>query len=536
MAELRFPNMLAALNEGMDRGRSQRFNALAGQAYGAPAEGRNALLQQAVGIDAQAGVALDDKLQERDDGMMRRAYGAARYVKQALDTKNPQAVQGAYAAVRPFLARIGAAQGKVPPEQWSDEMIPEIHQILAQGTAAQGPMPTGIREFEMKAQAAGLVPGSPEYQEAANIALGRTGRAPSGGFGFKEVVGADGRTRLSRTNPRTGAVEVYDEATGEFAPLGGAGGLNPGAAGGGVPAPRGPVQEAGGMSVVFDNPGAIPPQVMAAIQANPDGWGSVPDGTTARISPQQAGAWPPAAPPSPAAQPARGGALGVSQSPAEKAFAEANAKNMAEISTYDQMTRLEAERAAATERAKGQAEAQVAQQYGTEDSRKAAREASQKLPQLQNAVRGVERIEAALGALDRGVLADTGPIDQFAQRYTQSGQELESAVGAIQNSMLSLTRVPGVGSQSDLEARVANMQYPSLDKSPEVNRRTMQNLRMLVQDLQQAYGKVTRAQVPGQGGGAPAAPAQRGPAPGTVQGGYRFRGGNPADPSSWERL
>ena len=133
MAELRFPNMLAALNEGMDRGRTRRFNALAGQAYGAPAEGRNALLQQAVGIDAQAGVALDDKLQDRDDGMMRRAYGAARYVKQAIDTKNPQAVQGAYAAVRPFLARLGAAQGKVPPEQWSDEMIPAIHQILAQG-------------------------------------------------------------------------------------------------------------------------------------------------------------------------------------------------------------------------------------------------------------------------------------------------------------------------------------------------------------------------------------------------------------------
>lgn len=523
MAELRFPNMLAALNEGMDRGRTQRFNALAGQAYGAPAEGRNALLQQAVGIDAQAGVALDDKLQERDDGMMRRAYGAARYVKQALDTKNPQAVQGAYSAVRPFLARLGAAQGKVPPEQWSDEMIPAIHQILAQGTAAQGPMPTGIREFEMKAQAAGLVPGSPEYQEAANIALGRTGRAPSGGFGFKEVVGADGRTRLSRTNPRTGAVEVYDEATGEFAPLGGAGGLNPGAAGGGMPAPRGPVQEAGGMPVVFDNPGAVPPQVMAAIQANPDAWGAAADGATARIGPQQAA-------------PVRGGALGVSQSPAEKAFAEQNAKNAAEIATYDQMTRLEAERTAATERAKGQAEAQVAQQYGTDDSRKAAREASQKVPQLQNAVRGVDRIDAALRALDRGVLADTGPIDQFAQRYTQAGQELESAVGAIQNSMLSLTRVPGVGSQSDLEARVANMQYPSLDKSPEVNRRTMQNLRMLVQDLQQAYGNVTRAQVPGQGGGAPAAPAQRGPAPGTVQGGYRFRGGNPADPSSWERL
>ena len=32
-------------------------------------------------------------------------------------------------------------------------------------------------------------------------------------------------------------------------------------------------------------------------------------------------------------------------------------------------------------------------------------------------------------------------------------------------------------------------------------------------------------------------PTQRtGPAPGTVENGYRFRGGNPADPKIWERM
>lgn len=113
-----------------------------------------------------------------------------------------------------------------------------------------------------------------------------------------------------------------------------------------------------------------------------------------------------------------------------------------------------------------------------------ARKAKQ--PQVANAVRGLGRIEQAVKALSGGLI-NTGPIDQYATRYTKAGQELEAAVGGIQNSLLSLTRVPGIGSQSDLEARIANMQYPSLDKDPEVNARTVENLKAFIADLQQAY-------------------------------------------------
>lgn len=478
---------------GRALGKESKLNRLAGQAYGAAPMARPEILQQAVATDADAGLALGRALDSDEDRRNQTMANMAR----TLVSAPAQARAGLYQQMLPSLQRFGLSNLPTAYDEASAPIIDETANAIVQASLGAAGSPTGYREFQLKAQAAGLKPGSPEYQEAANIALGRTGRAPSGGFGFEVFEGQDGKKRMRRTNPRTGAVEMYDETTGDFVPLGGGAGLNPGAPAPGAPAAaRGPVQEAGGMPVVFDNPGAVPPQVMAAIQANPDGWGAVPDGTTARIGPQQGA-------------PARGAILGVGQSAAEKAFAEANAKNMAEIASYDQMTRLEAEREAASVRAKGAAEAQVAQQYGTDDSRKAAREAAQKLPQLQNAVRGVARIETALRALDRGTLADTGPLDQFAQRYTQAGQELESAVGAIQNSMLSLTRVPGVGSQSDLEARVANMQYPSLDKSPEVNRNTMANLRLLVRDLQEAYGNVTRAQVPGQGGGqaAPAAPS-----------------------------
>lgn len=135
-----------------------------------------------------------------------------------------------------------------------------------------------------------------------------------------------------------------------------------------------------------------------------------------------------------------------------------------------------------------------------------ARKAKQ--PQVANAVRGLGRIEQALKGLSGG-LVNTGPLDQYATRYTKAGQELEAAVGGIQNSLLSLTRVPGIGSQSDLEARIAGMQYPSLEKDPEVNKRTVENLRAFIADLQQAY-QLADAPVSGDtkpsSGVAPAAP------------------------------
>jgi hypothetical protein len=138
---------------------------------------------------------------------------------------------------------------------------------------------------------------------------------------------------------------------------------------------------------------------------------------------------------------------------------------------------------------------------GTTEQRKSVIEARKKMPQLHNAIRGVDRIAQALQSLNGGMV-NTGPADQYIQRFTKEGQELEAAVGAIQNSVLALTRVPGVGSQSDLEQRVAMLQYPSLDKAPEVNARTMQNLRLFLQDLQDAYENVLGGQQDAQQGSA----------------------------------
>lgn len=84
---------------------------------------------------------------------------------------------------------------------------------------AGGDAPSGYRQFELMAKAAGLKPGTPEYAKAAQIGLGMEGRASNAGISFDSMVGSDGRKRPTRMNPRTGAYEVWDENAQDFVPI-----------------------------------------------------------------------------------------------------------------------------------------------------------------------------------------------------------------------------------------------------------------------------------------------------------------------------
>lgn len=198
----------------------------------------------------------------------------------------------------------------------------------------------------------------------------------------------------------------------------------------------------------LDVSGVEDPVIRRQIMENPTAYGLIPDGGSARIPEQRGGLG--YAPPKP------------------------------EISAVDQ-ERLNIER----ERLRLQQQEQDRKTTAPSAAAQRANAAqATKLPQVNNVERGLDRIDAAMKALDGGVV-NTGPIDQYVVRNLASGQELEAAIGGIQNSLLALTRVPGVGSQSDLEAKIAALQYPSLDKDPAVNRRTLENLRQFVNDLKQ---------------------------------------------------
>ncbi len=137
----------------------------------------------------------------------------------------------------------------------------------------------------------------------------------------------------------------------------------------------------------------------------------------------------------------------------------------------------------ADQRAERALQFQQDQAAGNPTNAKAENAASLRGAQIGNVERGISRIEQALNSLEGNTFADTGVVDQWITGQTDQGRELKAAVGAIQNSMLGLTRVPGIGAQSDLEARIAALQYPSLDMPMETNRKTVENLRALIRDL-----------------------------------------------------
>jgi hypothetical protein len=127
-----------------------------------------------------------------------------------------------------------------------------------------GEIPAGYREFDLTAQAGGLT--LEQRKQAARVKLGLDGRASSAGFGFELVEGPDGRKRYSRRNPRTGLVEIYDETTGQFAPLGTASpAMGSPTFEDGSMAPKPMMMGAGGVPIAIDP--SMSPQDIAAIQA-----------------------------------------------------------------------------------------------------------------------------------------------------------------------------------------------------------------------------------------------------------------------------
>lgn len=403
-------NLLAGAQWIMDQGRQGRqqyvernLNRLTGQAMNAGGDERRSLVQQATELDRGAGVQLQGQLDDRDERAYRKAVGAARFVLEGLDDPNPQVASARYREVVPFLAELGRAEGKVPPPEFDPQMRPMLERLVAMGgDNAQG-QPTGFRQFDMTARAAGLKPGTPEYQRAAAVNLGIEGRAATGGFGFEMVEGPDGRKRLQRRNPRTGVTEIYDESTGDFLPMGRAG---EGGGLGGQVAPRVASVEVDGLSPEAN--AAIERGVAALVQAG--------------VPQAQIDAWveSQASQPRTVTAPALGrsaGRLGVSRTPEEEAAAVAAAKESVEIGNL--ATRNAIETQGAIDRVRGEAQVKTDIERQT-DAAKKGRDADKSIGLIEEALNILPNASGGvLPAAGDAVAGAVGVSTQGAQANAQ---------------------------------------------------------------------------------------------------------------------
>jgi hypothetical protein len=107
-----------------------------------------------------------------------------------------------------------------------------------------------------------------------------------------------------------------------------------------------------------------------------------------------------------------------------------------------------------------------------------------------------------------------GPLGQ-GKSPTPSGKAFDAAVDAVRNTITGLTRVPGVGAQSDYETRLTQAANPDRSDYESVTQQKIDQLNQLVETLATGYTGMLEengpdeAEEPGPGSAGPAAPADR---------------------------
>lgn len=187
MADLQQYNIVGQFQQGYDRGQAQRADKLAGLAYSSQGADRQAALGQLAVVDPRLAVGLGDAFQKQDAAAQaqqvdhqKKINGAARFMLSAYQSHDPARIQGAYQAVRPYLAELGAAEGKVPPPQWSDDMLPHLYAILGQSGGMQGQegtvvAPGGVLVDKNTGQALYSNPAKPANAQLVDVPDGRGG-------------------------------------------------------------------------------------------------------------------------------------------------------------------------------------------------------------------------------------------------------------------------------------------------------------------------------------------------------------------------
>lgn len=362
--------------------------------------------------------------------------------------------------------------------------------------------PAWYRTVDMLARGAGYEPGSDEYKQFMRVAGGIEGRASNAGVSFDTFTDAAGDQRPQRNNPRTGGVELWVDEQGRWVPLGE--GL--GAASGSISPPATPRNTAGGTTFTtstgepFDVSQVSDPVLRAQIIANPEAWGMAPDGAQAQLPPQEVATFTPAPIPG----------LGRGRRKEDEAAAIERAKTNVQLGALPTELGMRTDAAVqqATEIERGKAGVELDTKQTTR-----ARDAGTALDLISEARRLLPN--ATGGTLGAAADATAG----FFGHATQ-GAQANAALKTIAGQMTS--KMPRMeGPQSDRDVQMYK------DMAGDVG-----NANLPVKIRLAALAQIERLNKKYANN-----PSGRsGPAAGVVEDGYRFKGGDPADPNNWERL
>lgn len=153
-------------------------------------------------------------------------------------------------------------------------------------------------------------------------------------------------------------------------------------------------------------------------------------------------------------------------------------------------------------------------------------------------------IKKASAVIDKGIGpwgADGGPIEGRALMLTEEAQMLDQAVNDAFQHVMALTRIPGVGAQSDWEGRLQMIPLPSINQHPNVRKQAIASLESLVNEITAVAERVIsgdtsqlvpQAQTTPRPQEKPSGPPQIG----EVRKGHVYIGGPPNSPSSWQKV
>ena len=153
-------------------------------------------------------------------------------------------------------------------------------------------------------------------------------------------------------------------------------------------------------------------------------------------------------------------------------------------------------------------------------AQQAARVAQEKAEREANGRNGVlDQWQAAREGLESGLGAsETGPLAGRIPAFTTEQQVAEGAVAATAPILKQIFRTAGEGTFTDKDQELLLRMVPTRTDTPEARKAKIENI-----------DRIIRAKM-----GVGAQQPSGGPQVGTVENGYRFKGGDPANPASWE--